>query len=167
LVAGFAVATLSIGWPLSSSLVGKLYLRTSFRTAVMCGGALATAAGLLLALTVESPSVTTVAVLAFFVGAGLGMGSVPAMVAAQSSVAWHERGVVTGAQMFARSAGSAIGVAVFGALANARIAAAGGPRDPQAIVAGTQMVFWAVVVVAAMILAAAALMPRQPVEGTS
>lgn len=164
LVAGFAVATLSIGWPLSSSLVGKLYLRTSFRTAVLCGGALTTVAGLLLALTVESPSAVTVAVLAFFVGAGLGMGSVPAMVAAQSSVAWHERGVVTGAQMFARSAGSAIGVAVLGALANARIAAEGGPRDPQAIVAGTQVVFWAVVVVAALIFAAAALMPRVPVE---
>lgn len=160
LLAGFAVATLSIGWPLSSSLVGRLYLRTSFRTAVRWGGLVVTLATVVIALTAGHPSVITVAVLAFFSGAGLGMASVPSMVAAQSSVAWEERGVVTGMQMFARSTGSALGVAVFGAMANRQIAANGGSQNPDAIIAGAQLVFWAVVVVAAAILLAAVLMPR-------
>ena len=41
------------------------------------------------------------------------------MVAAQSSVGWEHRGVATGANMFARSVGRALGVAAFGAIANA------------------------------------------------
>lgn len=161
LLAGFSVATLSLGWPLSSALVGRLYLRTSFRTAARIGGVLVTLATLVLALAAGHPAVPTVAVLAFFAGAGLGMASVPSMVAAQSSVAWHERGVVTGMQMFARSTGSALGVAVFGAMANRQIAAHGGSGVPDAIIAGSRTVFWAVLVVAAGVLLAATLMPRQ------
>jgi hypothetical protein len=42
-------------------------------------------------------------------------------VAAQSVVDWDRRGVVTATNMFGRSMGSAIGVAVFGALANATL----------------------------------------------
>ena len=42
------------------------------------------------------------------------------MIAAQSAVGWQSRGVTTGATMFARTVGSAVGVAVFGALVNAR-----------------------------------------------
>lgn len=162
LVAGFTVATLSIGWPLSSALVGRLYLRTSFRTAALCGSLVVTSAVAVLALTAGSPSVPTVAVVIFFVGAGLGMTSVPTMVAAQASVEWEERGVVTGAQMFARSVGSALGVAVFGAMANHQISTNGGSSDPDAIILGAQTVFVAVIVVALGVLAAAVLMPRTP-----
>jgi hypothetical protein len=37
-------------------------------------------------------------------------------------VGWERRGVVTGTNMFCRSVGSAIGVAIFGAIANATLA---------------------------------------------
>ena len=40
----------------------------------------------------------------------------------QSAVTWQHRGVATGTAMFARSVGSAVGVAVFGAIANAVVA---------------------------------------------
>ena len=46
-------------------------------------------------------------------------------MAAQSSVGWETRGVVTGTNMFARSVGSAVGIAVFGAIANAAVAGRG------------------------------------------
>jgi hypothetical protein len=42
----------------------------------------------------------------------------PTLIAAQSSVEWERRGVVTGTNVFARSMGSALGIAVFGAIAN-------------------------------------------------
>jgi hypothetical protein len=48
------------------------------------------------------------------------------MVAAQASVGWSQRGVVTGTNMFARSVGSAVGIAVFGAVANAAVTRRGG-----------------------------------------
>ena len=55
------------------------------------------------------------------VGFGLGWVASPTLIAAQSSVDWSERGVVTGTNMFARSMGSAIGIAVFGAIVNATL----------------------------------------------
>ena len=45
----------------------------------------------------------------------------PSLIAAQQSADWQTRGVVTGTNMFARSVGSAVGVAVFGAIANAAV----------------------------------------------
>ena len=53
------------------------------------------------------------------IGFGMGWVAAPALVVAQSSVAWGERGVATATNMFSRSVGSAIGVAVFGAMVNA------------------------------------------------
>jgi hypothetical protein len=53
---------------------------------------------------------------------GLGYTSSPTLVAVQSVVGWQSRGVVTGTNMFGRSVGSAVGVAVFGAIANASLA---------------------------------------------
>lgn len=50
-------------------------------------------------------------------------------LAAQSPVAWDERGVVTGTTLFARSIGSAVGVPIFGALANAIFLAADTDTD--------------------------------------
>ena len=54
----------------------------------------------------------------FVMGLGFGFVASPAIVAAQSSVGWERRGVATGATLFARSIGSAVGVAAFGAIAN-------------------------------------------------
>jgi hypothetical protein len=56
-------------------------------------------------------------------------------VAAQSVVGWAQRGVVTGTNMFSRSLGSAVGAAVFGAIANATLASRF--AHPPAEVAGT------------------------------
>ena len=58
----------------------------------------------------------------FVVGVGLGFLSSPVVVAVQSVVGWDRRGVVTGTNMFSRSLGSALGAAVFGAVANATLA---------------------------------------------
>jgi hypothetical protein len=52
----------------------------------------------------------------------------------QSVVGWNRRGVVTGANMFTRSVGSAVGVAVFGSIANTTLVARF--RHPPAALAG-------------------------------
>ena len=45
----------------------------------------------------------------------------PVIVAVQSVVDWQRRGVVTATNLFCRNLGSAVGVAVFGAVANATL----------------------------------------------
>jgi hypothetical protein len=69
-------------------------------------------------------------------------------------VDWQERGVVTATNMFSRSIGSAIGVAVFGAIANAAIGPTGAHLDRAA-----HNVFLAVVVVAIGMCLAVAMVP--------
>ncbi len=58
----------------------------------------------------------------FVAGIGLGLSSSPLIVAVQSVVGWDRRGVVTATNMFFRSIGSAVGAAVFGAIANTTLA---------------------------------------------
>ena len=48
----------------------------------------------------------------FVMGLGFGFTASPTLIAAQSSVPWNERGVVTGTNAFARSIGSAVGIAI-------------------------------------------------------
>jgi len=96
------------------------------------------------------------------VGLGLGLVATPTLIAAQSSVEWDERGVVTGANLFSRSIGSAVGVAIFGAVANAIIgASASGVRDAASVQAASAAVFVAVAITAALTVVAAVSMPRR------
>ena len=105
------------------------------------------------------------AIACFVVGLGLGLVASPTLIAAQSSVPWAERGVVTGANMFLRSVGSAVGVAIFGAVANGVIARSGqGDHSPGAIQQAATAVFVAVAVAAVATIAAAVAMPRARVE---
>src|SRR5699024_10328746 len=75
-------------------------------------------AGLALLLGTGTP-VWQVGLTCFVIGAGMGLTASPTLIAAQSSVAWAQRGAVTGTNVFSRSLGSAVGVAAFGAVVNA------------------------------------------------
>jgi EmrB/QacA subfamily drug resistance transporter len=122
LVAGFAVAAMTLGWPLAAAVAGRIYLRIGFRSTAVIGSVFVVAAAILLALPVMRTSVYSVALACFVMGVGLGLTSVPTLVAVQSVVDWSRRGVVTATNMFCRNLGSAVGVAVFGAIANATLA---------------------------------------------
>jgi len=161
LVGGLALAALTLGWPLAATFSGRLlYLRYGFRPTVLVGMALVLLGSGALALFAHTPSVALVAVTCFVTGMGMGLVATPSLIAAQASVAWHERGVATGTNMFARSIGSAVGAAVFGAVANAVIAASGQPEtDPGTATDSGAAVFLAVFVAAVLTVVAGALMP--------
>lgn len=164
LAAGIALATFTFGWPIAATLSGRLYLRFGFRATAMLGGSVILVASIVLILLAAAPSVVTVAAVSLLLGAGFGFSAVPSLVAAQSSVQWGERGVVTGAIMFSRSIGQALGAAVLGAVANAVIAANGGDqRDPATIIAASTAVFVGVAIAAAIVLLGAIAMPRSHV----
>jgi MFS family permease len=122
LVAGFAVAALTVGWPISASLAGRIYLRIGFRDTALIGSVFIIAGGVLVALLDAGSSIWAAAFAAFVLGIGLGLAASPTLVAIQSVVGWDRRGVVTATNLFSRSLGSAVGAAVFGAIANATLA---------------------------------------------
>ena len=122
----------------------------------------------MLALTAATPNVLLVAASCFIVGLGLGLVATPTLIAAQSSVDWNERGVVTGTNLFARSIGSSIGVAVFGAVANAIYAGApGGHTDPHTVVSASGAVFLAVLAGAILTVVAVIAMPATDTKSTA
>ena len=168
LVAGFALGALTLGWPVAASLSGRVYLRIGFRATAIIGSAIAVVGVLGLTLLRPTTSIWQVGVTCFVIGIGMGFIAVPTLVAAQSSVEWNVRGVVTGTSMFARSMGSALGIAVFGAIANAGLgtqvgthAATASSIAPAVMDGALHHVFLASAVGAAAMLVAVLFMPRR------
>lgn len=163
ILAGLAVAAQSIGWPITAALAGRIYLRIGFRNTALIGVTVVIAGAAALYLASHAPNAWTAAACCFVIGSGLGLMSTPTLVAAQSAVEWGQRGVATGTNMLARAIGSSVGVAAFGAVANAVIADRGGSStSPTAIVASAGGVFAAVLLAAVLTLLAAVAMPRTP-----
>jgi EmrB/QacA subfamily drug resistance transporter len=168
IVAGFALAAMTIGWPIAASTSGRLYLRLGFRTTMLIGSVIALAGAVLLLTVDASSSVAHLALANFVMGLGFGYVASPAIIAAQSSVGWQRRGVATGASLFARSVGSAVGVAAFGAVVNSVVRERLGstPTHLESLPAGVlepaiHAVFVASVGVAVTLVLAAALMPKR------
>lgn len=147
-VGGFALAAMLLGWPIASTISGRLYLTRGFRFTIVLGALLAVAGAVALAATTAVPSPWLVAGLCVVIGFGFGWCAAPTLVAAQATVPWDERGVATGTIMFSRSFGQAIGAAILGAIANAVVADHGGvTTDPATIIAASTAVFIGVAVV--------------------
>ena len=157
LVAGFALATLMIGWPIAASNSGRIYLRFGFRICALTGASIIVAGTALLLLLDEHSSVFFVGAACFVIGAGMGLTASPTLIAAQSSVGWHERGVVTANNLFLRSMGSAVGVATFGALVNAVLGTH--PRTPELLTDAVHRIVVVFVGLSVVMLIAAAALP--------
>jgi EmrB/QacA subfamily drug resistance transporter len=156
LVAGLAVAALTLGWPIAASNAGRIYLRFGFRPTVVIGTVVSALSALLLLAVTGADSILLTAGACLLIGLGLGLSATPALIAVQSSVGREERGVVTGANLFSRSIGSAVGVAVFGAIANSVLS---GRTGAVATTSASGAVFLAVLVAGVLTVGAAALMP--------
>jgi EmrB/QacA subfamily drug resistance transporter len=158
-VAGLAMATMTIGWPIAATLAPRVYLRIGYRPTGLTGSVITVAGCLLFALFVgESSGIWRVGASGFVLGVGLGLISVSTVVAVQSTVGWARRGVVTGTNMFIRTLGSAVGVAVFGSIANGRLAHRS--HTAPAIFHAVHGVFWALVVAALLGVVGLLLFPR-------
>ncbi len=170
-VAGFALAAMTVGWPIAASTAGRLYLRFGFRATMLIGSVVAVLGASLLLLSDQHGSVVRLAVPCFVMGLGFGWVASPSVIAAQSSVGWQRRGVATGATIFARSIGSAVGVAAFGAVANTAVRSRLGsePADLESLPPGVlgpalDAVWVAAAVVALVLLLTAFIMPRRVEE---
>jgi EmrB/QacA subfamily drug resistance transporter len=163
--AGFALAALTVGWPIAASLSGRVYLRIGFRATGLIGAVFAVIGTALVVAAAYAESLVAVALSCFVVGLGMGFLASPTLIAAQSSVGWAERGVVTGSNMFSRSIGSALAVAVFGAVANAIL----GSSDPvgPVLADASVAVFVGVAIAALGTAVAVAFMPGRTADVTA
>jgi MFS family permease len=174
LVAGLALAAMTIGWPIAAATAGRLYLTIGFRATLSIGAVVALAGSLILLSVGARSSVYHLALACFVMGLGFGYVASPGVVAAQSAVSWSSRGVATGTNMFSRSVGSAVGVAVFGAVVNSYVSSRLGSSDPDIshVSAGIlepaiHDVFLATVLIALALLVVGFLMPARVTEPES
>ena len=130
IVAGLALAAMTIGWPIAAATAGRLYLTLGFRATLSIGAVFALAGALILLSVDGGSSIYHLALACFVMGLGFGYVASPGVVAAQTAVSWSSRGVATSANMFSRSVGSAVGVAVFGAVVNSYVSGHLGSADP-------------------------------------
>jgi EmrB/QacA subfamily drug resistance transporter len=153
LEAGWAVAPLSIGWPVASIVGGRLLLRVGYR-AVVATAALLLFAGALLLLLVAHLGAVAVGASTLVIGMGLGGVLTPILIVIQDAVSWQRRGAITALNQFSRTIGGAIGVSLMGILVESRLGSGPlvpGPRVQDAI----QPVFWSLLWLGAGVLVGA------------
>jgi MFS family permease len=142
------------------------YLWVGFRICALTGTLGATVGLFLLLLLGTNTPILQVGATCFAIGLGMGFVSSPTIVAAQASVLWKDRGVVTSAGSFFRNIGSAFGAAVFGAIANASLGSStdsgvtSSGHSRQALTHAMHLVAIAIIVVGVLMALAAYAMPR-------
>ncbi|HEY8020179.1 MAG TPA: MDR family MFS transporter [Thermoanaerobaculia bacterium] len=131
--AGTTLAPILLGWPIASTLAGRLITRVSYRHMSMAGGGLLAAGTALLVHGGRAGGRGEIMAAMMIAGCGLGFLSTPFLIAVQSAVPRGQRGVATSTVQFFRTIGGAVGVAALGALFNARLLAASGvhPADAE------------------------------------
>ncbi len=126
----------SISWTLAAFVSPRLLLRYGFRPVAVLGtGLIGIGTAALLLYTAATPR-WAMAVNLAAVGLGLGFSSNSLLLAAQNAVGWERRGVVTASVQFTRTIGGTIGIALLGAVLNARLAGtlrAAGAADVNAL----------------------------------
>jgi EmrB/QacA subfamily drug resistance transporter len=173
LVAGLVLAAMTIGWPIAAATAGRLYLGIGFRATFAIGAAIAMLGSLILLTVDGGSSLWQLAAACFVMGLGFGYIASPGVVAAQTAVSWSSRGVATGTNMFARSVGSALGVAVFGAVVNSYVSSRLSSADPDiqhvsasVLAPAVHDVFLVTVFITLLLLVVAFLMPSRVSEPT-
>ncbi|HSU84411.1 MAG TPA: MDR family MFS transporter [Thermoanaerobaculia bacterium] len=183
--AGSILAPILLGWPIASTLAGRLLLKIDYRPLTIFGSLTVLTGASLLARTNAETTGSWIMLSMMITGFGLGFLSMPYLLGVQNAVPWRRRGVATSSVQFFRNVGGAISVAALGALLNARLQAIAGPGvdanavlepakrarlatlDPgalhrltSALLHGLQGTFVAIAALSAVFLLTALLFPR-------
>ncbi|HKP74481.1 MAG TPA: MDR family MFS transporter [Longimicrobiaceae bacterium] len=187
LQAGFALSAMTLGWPIAAFVAGKLIASRGVQGMVRVGGLTLVAGSLGVALLAARGAVGAGAG-SFLIGVGLGLMGTTTVVAIQTSVPWNQRGVATASNMLMRILGNALGAALYGGVLNYRMSGylarqglagtvsidsiqdllGGAGRLSASVLAAVReglseslhLVFWGIVVMAVLTLAAAWRIPE-------
>lgn len=122
IVAGFTLTTMSIGWPIASTVAGNILLKIGFRTTSIIGGISLTLGSIVFVMLTANSGPILAALGSFLIGVGMGLSSTSFIVSIQSTVRFEKRGIATASNMFMRTLGSTIGAALLGGILNSRLA---------------------------------------------
>ncbi len=117
-VAGFTLAMMSIGWPIASTIAGRVMIRFGYRRIALLGGLNLVAGAIFLVTLQPAKGPLWAAAGTFLVGVGMGLTATTFIVSIQSSVDWTMRGAATASHMFMRILGNTVGAAVLGGVLN-------------------------------------------------
>ena len=121
IMAGFALASMSVAWMLASIISGNLLHKVSIRLLSITGG-IFIILGSLIMLTLRPESSWVWATTgSFLIGIGMGLARTVFIIAIQNSVDWQTRGVVTASNMFMNILGNTLGAALLGSILNNRL----------------------------------------------
>ena len=121
-LAGLALTGMSVAWPTGGFIAGRSLLRVSYRQSSSLGCLVLIGGALMMALLTPSLGVAWAIGTSFLVGLGMGLTNMGFFVGIQSSVDWHQRGVVTSSFNYSRIIGQSVGTAIFGGIVNAALA---------------------------------------------
>ena len=123
--AGSVLTPVLIGWPISSTIAGRLLLRVGYRPMAIGGSVVVLGGCTMLAMVDAGASNAWIGSAMFSIGLGMGFVALPYFVAVQSAVPWERRGVATSSTLFCRTIGGALAVAALGVLLQVRLEQAG------------------------------------------
>jgi EmrB/QacA subfamily drug resistance transporter len=130
--AGSALTPLMLGWVIFSILSGRLLLKVGYRPAVISGMLLFALGFLWLARMGPDSAYVDILPAMTVLGAGMGLAMVAILLAVQNTVPRGLMGTATSANLFFRTIGGTIGVAVMGSVMGHRmIANLAGTDDPR------------------------------------
>ncbi|MFC7392378.1 MDR family MFS transporter [Scopulibacillus cellulosilyticus] len=121
IVAGFTLTTMSIGWPIASTITGRLILKMGYRPLAIIGGVSLIIGGCFFLFLSPSKGPVWAGIGSFFIGIGMGMTTTVFIISIQNSVEWKVRGVATASNMFMRQMGNTVGAALLGGILNKRL----------------------------------------------
>src|SRR5690625_6084084 len=120
-IAGFSLTSMSIGWPIASTIAGRLLLIIGYRRTSLIGATSLIIGGIFFFTLTPDKGPVWAGIGSYFIGTGMGLTTTSFVVGIQSHVTWELRGIATATNMFMRSLGSAIGAAFLGGLLNNHI----------------------------------------------
>src|SRR5690606_34356418 len=118
IIAGFALTTMSLGWPLASSTAGRLLIPLGPANTARLGGVAALIGGGLYLLLRPDLGPWWVAASSFAVGVAMGFVNTSSIVSIQSTVTWERRATATAGNMLMRLLGNSVGAALLGGVLN-------------------------------------------------
>lgn len=118
IIAGLTLTTMSIGWPIGSTVSGKIYFKIGYKKLVFTGSLALIAGSIVFILLSPDKSPLWPTMGSFLIGLGMGLLSTTIIIFIQNYVEWNQRGVATALNTFIRNLGNTIGVALIGGILN-------------------------------------------------
>ncbi len=111
---GLTLMPMSIGWPIASTIGGRLMYKVGSKAISVVGGALILLGCIwLITIHIHSPYWYLIAIMVI-IGLGMGFSMTPFTVLIQAAVPWRLRGAATASNSLMRTLGQTVGIAVYG-----------------------------------------------------